>query len=82
MRGDTRRSFGGTMGKHLLIQETDLLRLTRIRPADVPALVDLWSHPSVTLYMGGPRDRARLEAASAEELEDPSADRYNLWPAE
>jgi len=33
-------------------------------------------------YMGGPRDRADLEADLAEELEDPFADEYNLWTVE
>ena len=36
------------MGNHLLILETERLRLSRVRPADVPTLVDLWSDPDVT----------------------------------
>jgi len=70
------------MSHNLLILETDRLRLSRLRPSDVSALVDLWSDPDVTRYMGGPRDRAKLEANFAEEVKNPFADEYNLWPVE
>ena len=70
------------MSHNLLILETERLRLSRLQPSNVSALVDIWSDPDVTRYMGGPRDRAKLEAIFEEEVKDPCADEYNLWPVE
>lgn len=70
------------MSNHLTILETERLRLRRLQLSDVSALVDLWRDPDVTRYMGGPRDRAQLEAIFEETAQDPFADRYDLWPVE
>jgi len=70
------------MNKHLTIPETERLRLKRLQPSDVVALVDLWYDPQVTKYMGGPRDRTKLLADFEDALKDPFADSYDLWPVE
>jgi len=57
-------------------------RLT-IRPlvsSDVAALVALWTDPEVTRYMGGPRDRSRLEGGFAEDLAVAERPSFDLWP--
>lgn len=64
----------------LFILETDRLLLRRQRAADVPALVDLWTDPAVTRYMGGPRDRERMQTVFEEIAQDPAAETYDLWP--
>lgn len=57
---------------------TDRLALTALERGHFAALVDLWSDPEVTRYMGGPRDRATLPAAFEEDLG--STDAFDLWP--
>ncbi len=63
----------------LEILRTRRLILTRLQSAHVPALVDLWTDPEVTRFMGGPRRRESL----AEDLEkaalSPIAEKYDLW---
>ena len=46
------------MTESQIILETERLILRYQQASDVPALVDLWTDPAVTRYMGGPRDRA------------------------
>ena len=70
------------MNKHLTILETERLRLKRLQPSDVAALVDLWCDPQVTKYMGGPRNRTKLLADFEHAVKDPFADSYDLWPVE
>jgi ribosomal-protein-alanine N-acetyltransferase len=60
--------------------ETERLILRRQIGADVEALVDLWSHPEVTRYMGGPRDREKLREIFEETARDPFEEIYDLWP--
>ena len=48
--------------------------------SDVEFLVDLWSNAEVTRYMGGPRDRGMLRSGFEETANDPSAERFVLWP--
>ena len=62
------------MNKHLTILETERLRLKRLQPSDVAALVDLWCDPQVTKYMGGPRNRTKLLADFEHAVKDPFAD--------
>jgi ribosomal-protein-alanine N-acetyltransferase len=59
--------------------ETERLTLRPLAAEYVPALVDLWTDPEVTRYMGGPRERETLERTFAEDLaaEPP---RFDLWP--
>ncbi len=63
----------------LEILRTRRLILSRLQSAHVPALVDLWTDPEVTRFMGGPRRRESL----AEDLEkaalSPFAEKYDLW---
>jgi RimJ/RimL family protein N-acetyltransferase len=68
--------------KASIILETERLRLRWVQPSDVPTLVDLWCDPDVTRYMGGPRDRAELEAIFEEDTQDPFTEQYDLWPVE
>jgi len=62
------------------ILQTHRLILRRLQRRDIPALVDLWTDPEVTLYMGGPRKRDKLEADFAKEAAHPFAEKYDLWP--
>jgi ribosomal-protein-alanine N-acetyltransferase len=62
--------------------ETERLWLRELQADDLPALVSLWSDPDVTRYAGGPREAAGVRGALEEDLADPSAETYNLWPVE
>jgi [ribosomal protein S5]-alanine N-acetyltransferase len=60
--------------------ETPRLTIRPLTSADFEPLIDLWTDPQVTEFMGGPRDRATLLANFTEDLEmDPPA-RLDLWP--
>lgn len=63
-----------------VILETERLILRLQRPADIDALVDLWSDPAVTHYMGGPRERDWLRTEFEEDGRNPAAEQYDLWP--
>ena len=63
-----------------VILETKRLILRLQRPADIDALVDLWSDPAVTYYMGGPRERDWLRTEFEEDGRNPAAEQYDLWP--
>jgi ribosomal-protein-alanine N-acetyltransferase len=63
-----------------VILQTERLLLTRMRPAHVPALVDLWTDPDVTRYMGGPRERLSLESDLEQSAQNPAAETHDLWP--
>jgi ribosomal-protein-alanine N-acetyltransferase len=62
------------------ILETGRLILRVQQAGDVPTLINLWLDPQVTRYMGGPRDKARLQPEFDRVIQNPSADRYDLWP--
>jgi RimJ/RimL family protein N-acetyltransferase len=62
------------------ILETARLILRVQQAGDVPALIDLWLDPQVMRYMGGPRDRARLQPEFERVTQHPYADPYDLWP--
>ena len=70
------------MNSELIILQTKRLRRRRIQNADLEALIELWSDPQVTKHMGGPRDRAKLEKIFEEEVKNPFAEQYDLWPVE
>jgi ribosomal-protein-alanine N-acetyltransferase len=70
------------MNNHLTILVTEHLRLKRLQPSDVAALVNLWCDPQVTEYMGGPRDQTKLLDDFKDAVKDPFAEDYNLWPVE
>jgi ribosomal-protein-alanine N-acetyltransferase len=63
-----------------IILETQRLILRYQQAADVAFLVDLWTDPQVTRYLGGPRDRDWLRSVFEETARDPYAERYDLWP--
>jgi len=64
----------------MTVLETDRLLLRRLQRSDVPSLVELWTDPEVTFYMGGPRDRSQLESGLTKEAAEPFAEQYDLWP--
>lgn len=68
------------MDQDLLILETDRLRLRRLQPTDVDALVELWRDPEVTRFMGGPRNADELRTGFTEDSVNPFAYVYDLWP--
>lgn len=61
---------------------TDRLSLRAQRAADIPQLLDLWCDPRVTRYMGGPRDRAVLQADLEQVARRQSPETFDLWPVE
>jgi len=64
---------------HTLL-ESERLILRHQQASDTESLVDLWSDPDVTRFLGGPRDRERLRKAFEETAADPDAVQYDLWP--
>ena len=62
------------------ILETERLILRLQQVADIDALIDLWSDPEVTRFMGGPRERDWLQTVLEETAQAPDAERYDLWP--
>ncbi len=48
--------------------ETERLLLRPLEREDIFAVVDLWTDPQVTSFLGGPRDRDQVTAALEEEL--------------
>jgi ribosomal-protein-alanine N-acetyltransferase len=63
----------------LEILQTPRLILTRLHSAHVPALVDLWTDPEVTRFMGGPRDREFLAEDLGKTALAPFSEKYDLW---
>jgi RimJ/RimL family protein N-acetyltransferase len=56
--------------------------LRRIQFSDISTLLDLWCDPNVTKHLGGPRDRTKLKPLFEEDVENPFAYEYDLWPVE
>jgi RimJ/RimL family protein N-acetyltransferase len=50
-----------------------------LQAAHVPALVDLWTDPEVTRFMGGPRERDFLVSEFEKTALAPFAEKYDLW---
>jgi ribosomal-protein-alanine N-acetyltransferase len=61
------------------ILQTERLILTKLRPAHVPALVDLWTDPEVTRCIGGPRERIPLWADLEKDAQHPPPGPFDLW---
>ena len=59
--------------------KTKRLLIREIQLSDIPALVEIWTDPDVTQFMGGPRDKDFLARSFAEDVETGS-DPYDLWP--
>jgi RimJ/RimL family protein N-acetyltransferase len=70
------------MNNQTIILQTDRLCLRRIQLSDISTLLDLWCDPNVTKHLGGPRDRNKLKPLFDEDLENPFALEYDLWPVE
>ena len=66
----------------MIILQTKRLRLRRLQNSDVKALIELWSDPQVTKHLGGPRDRGKLKKIFEEDVKNPDAEQYDLWPVE
>jgi ribosomal-protein-alanine N-acetyltransferase len=62
------------------ILETERLILRHKLAGDTSALVDLWTDPDVTRYLGGPRAPEQLRAGLEESLTDPPPEDDDLWP--
>lgn len=62
------------------ILETERLILRHQVAADSSALVELWTDPAVTRYLGGPREPEALRAGLAESLTEPPPEDDDLWP--
>ncbi len=60
--------------------KTGRLQLRLLTPTDIPSLIELWTNPEVTRYMGGPRDAAKLQQGFTEDLNNPIPETYDLWP--
>ena len=68
------------MNDQKIILRTDRLCLRRIQASDISTLIDLWCDPDVTKYLGGPRDREKIKPLFEEDIENPFAHEYDLWP--
>ena len=63
----------------LEILQTRRLILTRLQSAHLSALVDLWTDPEVTRFMGGPREREFLAEDLGKTALAPFTEKYDLW---
>lgn len=61
-----------------LILETRRLLQRTLREEDLPYLVELWTDPEVTRYIGGPREKGNLRDSLRESLENDHT--FDLWP--
>ena len=66
-------------GKFIMMLETKRLLLRNITPADAEFLIDLWTDPDVTKYMGGPRNRKNMISDIKENIRNPYAEEFDLW---
>ena len=66
-------------GNYIVNIESSRLLLRNILPEDKNFLIDLWTNPVVTKYMGGPRERNKLEFDIEESINNPFQDEYDLW---
>ena len=60
--------------------ETRRLWLRNTLGTDIPALVEMWTDPEVTRFMGGPRDATQLEKSFTEDAHNPEPLSYDQWP--
>lgn len=60
--------------------ETKRLLLRTIQPNDVDALINLWTDPDITRFMGGPREEFSLRRNLHEDVRNPTQYQFNLWP--
>jgi len=60
--------------------KTGRLLIRKIQVSDIPTLVEIWTDPDVTQFMGGPRDKDFLVQSFTEDVEAGQPDLYDLWP--
>lgn len=63
-----------------MLIETQRLLLRPLVLADVEALVQIWTDPDVTRYMGGPRDPVKVRASLAEDAQANPPPQFDLQP--
>jgi [ribosomal protein S5]-alanine N-acetyltransferase len=66
--------------RSFIILATDRLVLKRLQESDIPSLTDLWTDPTTTRWLGGPRDRAWLINELEQSARTPFAEQFDLWP--
>ena len=66
--------------QYIINIESDRLLLRNIQESDKEFIIDLWTNPDVTKYMGGPRKRDQMLDDVSENLENPFCEEYDLWP--
>jgi len=59
--------------------ESNRLLLRNILPKDKNFIIDLWTNSDVTEYMGGHRDRNKMNIDVQENIDNPFQDEYDLW---
>jgi [ribosomal protein S5]-alanine N-acetyltransferase len=72
----------GSIRSSMVILETERLQLRYMNLEDIPFLVNLWTDPDVTRFMGGPREIANLREYLVKTAENPLAQPFDLWPLE
>ena len=60
--------------------KTERLLIRNIQLSDIPALVEIWTDPAVTQFMGGPRDKDFLVQTFSDDVDAGQPDPYDLWP--
>ena len=63
-----------------MILATERLLLRPIEPADVPHLIEMWTDPHVTKYLGGPRDVQFLKKHFQADLRNANPPKFDQWP--
>lgn len=64
----------------MIILETERLLLRYLHHEDVPTLVNLWTDPEVTRYLGGPREIETLRQKLMDTAGNPLEEQFVLWP--
>ncbi len=60
--------------------ETERLQLRLMQATDIPALVQIWTDPAATRYMGGVREEAPLIENLEQDVRDQPTATYEMWP--
>lgn len=74
------KKIGSEKEQNVIHLETERLLLRNIMPSDKEFVIKLWTDAEVTSYMGGPRTREQMIKGVEENLENPFAEEYDLWP--
>lgn len=59
--------------------ESERLLLRNLEPKDKDFIIKLWTNPNVAKYMGGPREKQKMDESVNESLADPFEYEYDLW---